>query len=306
VYVGGEFTTVGVYTRNRIAAITASTGDVTSWNPNANGTVYALAVSGSTVYVGGTFTNVGTQPRNRLAALSVATGNATSWDPNANGEVRALAISPSALDVGGDFTAVNEGVHQGYAGFTLVPITFAAGTLSIVQGGSVTVGSSALQATGGFAGTSASQIYTLTSLPSHGTLKLSGTALGLGDTFTQQDVNNGLVSYEHNGSANPSDSFSVKVSDGVGGSDGPKSVGVTVTLFTPTPTATATATATSTPTETPTPTATATSTPTPTGTLTPTATATSTGTLMSTVTPTPTASGGGKTYLVFTSQRKNF
>jgi hypothetical protein len=30
---------------------------VDSWNPNASGTVYSLAVSGSTVYAGGYFTS---------------------------------------------------------------------------------------------------------------------------------------------------------------------------------------------------------------------------------------------------------
>ncbi|GIW10182.1 MAG: hypothetical protein KatS3mg061_1239 [Dehalococcoidia bacterium] len=55
---------------------------------------------------------------------------------------RALAASPAALDVGGDFTTGNDEVHQGYAGFAFTPIAFTAGTLSVVQGGSATVGSS--------------------------------------------------------------------------------------------------------------------------------------------------------------------
>ncbi|GIW09479.1 MAG: hypothetical protein KatS3mg061_0536 [Dehalococcoidia bacterium] len=64
VYVGGLFTSVGGQARNYLAALDAATGNVTSWNPNANGSVYALAVSGSTVYVGGDFTSVGGQARN--------------------------------------------------------------------------------------------------------------------------------------------------------------------------------------------------------------------------------------------------
>ncbi|GIW09481.1 MAG: hypothetical protein KatS3mg061_0538 [Dehalococcoidia bacterium] len=35
VYVGGGFTSVGGQTRNRLAALDAATGNVTSWNPNA-------------------------------------------------------------------------------------------------------------------------------------------------------------------------------------------------------------------------------------------------------------------------------
>ena len=66
IYVGGSFTAVrrkdgSTATRNRLAAINVLTGELTSWNPNANGTVHALAASGdgSRVYAGGEFTTVG-------------------------------------------------------------------------------------------------------------------------------------------------------------------------------------------------------------------------------------------------------
>jgi hypothetical protein len=61
---------VGGETRNRLAALEASTGNLTSWNPNASGTVNALVVSGSTVYAGGSFTAAGGPVRGRLATLS--------------------------------------------------------------------------------------------------------------------------------------------------------------------------------------------------------------------------------------------
>ena len=44
--------------RDNIAAIDLTTGQPTSWNPRTNDTVFALAVSGSTVYAGGAFTTV--------------------------------------------------------------------------------------------------------------------------------------------------------------------------------------------------------------------------------------------------------
>ncbi|MDQ1307275.1 MAG: trimeric autotransporter adhesin, partial [Actinomycetota bacterium] len=52
VYVGGSFTQVSGTTRNRAAAVDATTGTVMAWNPNiVVGAVYAMAVSGSTVYL---------------------------------------------------------------------------------------------------------------------------------------------------------------------------------------------------------------------------------------------------------------
>ena len=62
-------------------------GQATAWNPNANGSVCALAVSGSTVYAGGDFTSIGGEDRNNIAALDAQTGKATAWNPNADDSV---------------------------------------------------------------------------------------------------------------------------------------------------------------------------------------------------------------------------
>ncbi len=109
VYAGGAFNgvnSIGGLARNRIAALDATTGTATTWDPNANNTVWALAVSGSTVYAGGDFTTIGGQPRNRIAALDATTGNATVWDPNADNHVHALAVSGSTVYAGGHFTNI--------------------------------------------------------------------------------------------------------------------------------------------------------------------------------------------------------
>jgi len=77
-----------------------------------NGTVYAIARSGSTVYLGGDFTAVrdpvtgATLGRSHLAAVDAATGRVTSWNPGANATVRALAVgSDGTIFAGGSFTA---------------------------------------------------------------------------------------------------------------------------------------------------------------------------------------------------------
>jgi hypothetical protein len=106
VYAGGEFTSIGGQARNYIAALDASTGSATGWNPNAENYVLALAVSGTTVYAGGGFTSIGGQTRNKIAALDASTGSATGWNPNAVGEVSALAVSGTTVYAGGDFTSI--------------------------------------------------------------------------------------------------------------------------------------------------------------------------------------------------------
>ena len=58
--------------------------------------------------------------------------------------------------------------------------------------------------------------YTITTATGNGTLRLSGTALGVSDTFTQADIDAGLVTYDHDGSETVSDSFDFGVDDGAG------------------------------------------------------------------------------------------
>ncbi len=105
-YIGGTFTQIGDTVRNRIAHINSDGALDAFWDPDSNGTVYALAVSGDTVYAGGSFTNIGGQGRNYIAALDTSTGNATSWNPNANNGVSALAASGNTVYAGGNFTGI--------------------------------------------------------------------------------------------------------------------------------------------------------------------------------------------------------
>ena len=57
IVVGGGFTTIGGTSRNRIARLDPNTGLADSFNPNANGTVLALAVQDEGKFlVGGCFT----------------------------------------------------------------------------------------------------------------------------------------------------------------------------------------------------------------------------------------------------------
>ncbi len=87
---------------------------------------------------------------------------------------------------------------------------------SVVEGATVTLANTSLQVTD--IEQPATQLtLTLVTIPVHGTLKLNGVALGLGQTWTQDDINNNRLVYLHDGSETLADSFSFTGSDGVGG-----------------------------------------------------------------------------------------
>lgn len=94
VYAGGTFRDPDwrVFDRpSRVAAFDAATGQLTAWNPIANGDVLALGLQGDAVYVGGTYTSIGGRYRSGFAALNAATGEVTPWNP-AGGAGRIMAM----------------------------------------------------------------------------------------------------------------------------------------------------------------------------------------------------------------------
>ena len=84
ILVGGSFNganSIGGQTRNRIARLDGTTGQADSFNPNADDSVYSIAVQADgKVLAGGRFTSIGGQTRNRMARLDATTGLADSFD----------------------------------------------------------------------------------------------------------------------------------------------------------------------------------------------------------------------------------
>jgi len=64
--------------------------------------------------------------------------------------------------------------------------------------------------------TSAQLVYSVTGVPANGVLRRSGIDLLVSSTFTQADIDAGIITYTHDDSETTSDSFSFTVDDGAG------------------------------------------------------------------------------------------
>src|SRR5207253_2984363 len=93
---GGNFTSIGGQTRNRIARLDATTGLADSFDPNANDDVFSIALQADgKILAGGAFngaTSIGGQTRNRIARLDGKSGVEESFNPNANDRVWSIAL----------------------------------------------------------------------------------------------------------------------------------------------------------------------------------------------------------------------
>ncbi len=127
VYVGGIFINVNNNGAMIGAADYVAKWDGTNWLPLGNngaagngalnGSVYALAVSGTSLYAGGNFTNVSNNGVQQNAADFLARWNGANWsavstngsgDGSLNGPVHALLVSGTNLYVGGEFIDVTQ------------------------------------------------------------------------------------------------------------------------------------------------------------------------------------------------------
>jgi hypothetical protein len=110
--IGGDFSQVNGEAHNRIARLLADGTLDSSFTVSLNGSVRAMAVSGTRVFIGGSFTTVGATPRLRLAALDAATGALDqTFAPDVEGgstpTVRTLVVSGATVHFGGSFATVN-------------------------------------------------------------------------------------------------------------------------------------------------------------------------------------------------------
>ncbi|MBN1637992.1 MAG: delta-60 repeat domain-containing protein, partial [Ignavibacteriales bacterium] len=109
-FVGGNFTTIGGQSRNRIAKLNTTNGSADlSWNPNSDGPIYSIEITSNSndVFAGGIFTSIGGQSRNNIAKLNNTNGDANlSWDANSDEMIARIKIIGNDIFVGGNFTTI--------------------------------------------------------------------------------------------------------------------------------------------------------------------------------------------------------
>ena len=205
-YIGGSFSTVDNYSKVNLAHINGDGSVDVAFQAVPGGTVYGLALSGSTLYVAGAFTVMnGGVTRNRLAAVNASTGVLTSWDPNIGGSVYTMILSGSSIYIGGAFTTVNGSTTRN----RLAEISISSGTTTswnpniastvydmVLSGTTMYIGGAFTTVNGS---TTRNRLAALDTTVSAGTattfdpninnvvneIELSGTTLYAGGTFTQ-------------------------------------------------------------------------------------------------------------------------
>jgi uncharacterized delta-60 repeat protein len=107
ILIGGSFYNVLGVARNNIARLNADGTLDGAFNPNIDGSLFAIAIQADgKILVGGDFSTVGGQTRHYLARLDATTGAPDSFDPNPQDRVYTIAIQPDGkIMVGGSFEA---------------------------------------------------------------------------------------------------------------------------------------------------------------------------------------------------------
>lgn len=128
-------------------------------------------------------------------------------DTNAKG-TWTLAISDISFSTGGQ---VNSWSIEICSDATPLPnISLINQVLAVMKGSNETITDTYLKATTN--GVSESILtYTITSLPSNGTLAVNGMPVAVGSTFTQSDIDNNLLLYTHDDSDTNNDAFNFEV-----------------------------------------------------------------------------------------------
>jgi hypothetical protein len=127
-FIGGNFNNFSGMVRTNIACIDLTTGVPTSWAPNPNAYVFAIAPDSTRVYFGGQFTSVGLTNMNFIACADKAgSGAVMPWNPSLQwshvpGEesgVHNLLLSDSFIFACGAFRLIGSQTRNSFAKISL-------------------------------------------------------------------------------------------------------------------------------------------------------------------------------------------
>ncbi len=195
-------------------ATTATTFNSGTYNSVAALNFVAPQTAGNGVSGSGDITLDGNAAANQVAVGGDSGVTVTvNWQPGATLWLRWSDINDPGND---DGMAIDNVVFSTTASTDTSPVIVSSSATVAEGAQNVAIGTAQLQSTDLEQG-AASLTYTLTAVPVHGTLSKSGATLAIGGTFTQADVDAGLITYSHDGSETSSDAFSFTVSDGAGG-----------------------------------------------------------------------------------------
>ncbi len=135
------------------------------------------------------------------------------WQPDGS----ALAVNTFNIEI--TVPANTPGGSGGSSG-TVIPVNvrpdtiFRTGISNLLEGGSTTI-TNAMLLTTDPDNTPSEIVYRVERVPTSGVIKLNGQTLGLYGSFTQDDINNNRVTFEHAGGEDFIDEFRFTVTDGV-------------------------------------------------------------------------------------------
>jgi|GEM_PF-683351 len=207
-------------------ALSATTISTSAAN---NAVVGALSSTDATSGDTFTYTLVAGAGSTDNASFNISGGNLQATTPSGlTAGVKSVRVRTT--DAGGNFYEQTFSITVSAPANTAPTFTGGANTgLTVLEDAAITTITTAMLNVTDAEQAASALTYTITTASTKGVLSKSGVALGVGGTFTQADINSGIIKYTPNFNANGADSVGFSVSDGAGGTLSGQTFNFTIT-----------------------------------------------------------------------------